>query len=152
MFQSDVVAMESGEFAPAAAGPGGGDDQEAGDGAAQQRCLVGDAQHLIRQGPDPLWGNASGASAAAPSASDWVEGDEAFVGGVGQDHGEQVELARHGGWCVAGSVEFSGPFGDVEGGDGAERGGAEVGQDVAAQSAAVALNGAWGQIEAAKPA
>jgi hypothetical protein len=42
----DVVAVRACQFAPAAAGPGGGDDQQACGLAAECGGLVGDAQDL----------------------------------------------------------------------------------------------------------
>jgi hypothetical protein len=47
-----VVAVRSGEFAPSAAGPGGGDDQQLGGVAAECLGLVGDAEDFVGCGPD----------------------------------------------------------------------------------------------------
>lgn len=50
----EVVAVQAGEFAPAAAGPGGGDDQQIGHPAAELAGLFGDINNLFRGSPDPF--------------------------------------------------------------------------------------------------
>nr|WP_235999412.1 hypothetical protein [Qaidamihabitans albus] len=147
----ELAAVQAGEFAPAAAGPGGGDDEQVGHAASEHGCLVGDADDLLRCGPDPFGADVAVASSAAAVFVDWVGGDESLVGGVGEDHRQQVEQACDGGGGVA-LGECFGPEGDIEGADGAERCRAEVGQDVAAQFAAVALDRAFVQVEGGQPA
>jgi hypothetical protein len=50
----DVVALEAGEFAPAAAGPGGGDDEQSCGWSAEHGGLVGDPDDVFGHGEDFL--------------------------------------------------------------------------------------------------
>lgn len=83
----EVGALESGEFAPACAGPGGGDEQDSGPGTDQGGGVVGHVERFLGGGPDLSPGFDAGAFAAPPGA-DGVGGDQFLVGGVD-------ELAMH---------------------------------------------------------
>jgi hypothetical protein len=87
---------------------------------------------------------------AAAALVDRVGRDEVLVGGVGEDHRQQVDQAGDGAGGVA-LGEGLRPQGDVERGDRGERRGAEAGQEVAAQPAAVALERALVQVEGGQP-
>jgi hypothetical protein len=127
----ELAAVQAGEFAPPAAGPHGRDDQQVRYPAAERAGLFSDGHDLFRGGPDPFRDDPAGASSAAAAFVDGVGRDEVLVGGVGEDHRQQVEQAGHGGGGVALSQGF-GPEADVEGGDGVEGRSTEPGQDVAA--------------------
>jgi hypothetical protein len=84
----DVVALQGGHFAPAAAGPGGGDDQDGAVTVAELFGLEGAAQDFLRGGPEHLVRDAEGAFAAAVVAVYWVGGEQAVFDGVGEDAAE----------------------------------------------------------------
>jgi hypothetical protein len=147
----EVVAVQAGEFAPAAAGPGGGDDQQSGGLAAERGGLVGDADDFRWGGPDLFGFDVVAAASAAASFVDGVVGDEVFVGGVGEDHREQLGDAGDGGGGVAALVEVDDPRADGECGDVVKWRVAPAGVDVAVQDAAVVVQGAWVEVEGGEP-
>jgi hypothetical protein len=99
-----VVALQSGHFAPAAAGPGCGDDEDGAGAVAELFGLLGTAQDLLGGGPQHFLGDAEGAFAAAVVAVHQVGGDQSVRDGVAEDAAEQADDAFDGGVFVAGGV------------------------------------------------
>jgi hypothetical protein len=90
-------------------------------------------------------------SSAASSAVNGVGWDESIVGGVGEDHRQEFDDAGDGGVDVAEGVEVGDPLVDAERGDRVDGRASPAEQDVAAEHAAVVVDGAWVEVECGEP-
>ena len=149
-WQVEVVAVQAGELAPPGAGPGGGDQQQAEVGGGEPGGVQRHSQGLF--GGDPhRFGDGVVVAASAALAADGVGRDEALVGGVAEDHREDLEDGGDGGGGVAAGAELVRPDVDRGAGDVAQRGGPPPRQDVGVGQAAVLGQGGGGEVEALEP-
>ncbi len=144
------MALQGGHFAPAALGPGGGDDQDGVAAVVELFGLVGAAQDFLRGWPRAFLGDAEGAFAA--SVVYGVGGEQAVFDGVGEDAAEQADDAFDGGVFVAGGVQVGGPLADVAGEDVVEGAGAEAWRDVPVDQVAVVVEGDLVEVQGGPPA
>jgi hypothetical protein len=136
-----VVALECGEFAPAATGPGGGDDEQCATAVVELRGLVGAAEDFFGGGPEHFADDVVGASAAVAVVMDRVGRNEPVVDSVAEDAAQEAEQAVDGGVLIAAGVEVGGPSLDVAAVDDAQCGVAEPRRDVFAGQVGVVLDG-----------